>query len=207
MELTSVVRHPARVAFVLAAVIFTAGLLTLSGPSSYQPDRRSSGAGLTISWADGGRELQIVAADFRRRSVAQVRVGSQPWRQVSPDDSGTVKLLVPLQAATGQVGTTVVVSGRAVSGAERSLVGGVPPIAVGRGPADLVPWLVAALLIAVAAGAALSRRSRAARAASAPAVPVPGARPGEGSTADTGAVVSGSGSGSADTFPWETINA
>jgi hypothetical protein len=228
MQLTSVVRHPARVAFVLFALALAAGLLALSGPGSSSPDHRADGADLTIGWADGGRELQIVAADFRRRSVAQVRVGDQPWWLISPDESGTVRLSVPLDAATrGQVGTTVVVSGRAVSGAQRSLIGGVPPIAVGRGPVDLVPWLVAALLAAVAVGAAMSRQSRAAGAGTDPAVPALearslgarslgarslaarslAARSLDGSAADLGAVAGGQGSGSADTVPWQTINA
>ncbi|RZU54378.1 hypothetical protein EV385_6329 [Krasilnikovia cinnamomea] len=156
MALISVRRHPARVAVVLALLALAVGVLFLTARGASSQPSAAAGSALSLRWTGQQDDLEIVAVGYRKREIAQVRVGSAAWRDVRADDNGTVRLTVPVDGAAA--GTTVVVDGRAVAGGSRSLVSGVPPVVAARGPADLVPWLVAGVLVLIAAAAAFSHR-------------------------------------------------
>lgn len=103
--------------------------------------------------------LDLFGLGFRGRSEVSISVGSGAAVSVRVDETGTLDLAVPVErlGAGPQPGTSVVVLGRAPSGTSRTLVGAVPPLPSGVGPAQLVP-LLAALLGAAAGALALRRR-------------------------------------------------
>jgi hypothetical protein len=105
----------------------------------------------------GGLALDIFGLGFRNRSEVVVTVGTNEPVTTRVDPTGTLDLTVGLEQldAGPQPGTSVVVLGRAPSGTTRTLVGAVPPVPSGIGPADLIPWLVG---VALAGATALRRR-------------------------------------------------
>lgn len=96
-----------------------------------------------------GREaarLVIRGVGFRGRSEVELRVGDGSVEQLRVDESGSLDVeLQQRQAAQSLPGTSVIAIGRAPSGAARTLVGAVPPLPSGLGPADIVPWVVVAV--------------------------------------------------------------
>jgi hypothetical protein len=92
--------------------------------------------------------LDVFGLGFRGKSEVQVSVGTIDAVTTRVDTTGTLELSVgSAKLSEGpQPGTSVVVQGRAPSGAARTLVGAVPPLPSGTGPADLVPWVVGAVL-------------------------------------------------------------
>ncbi|GAB1640537.1 hypothetical protein KRMM14A1259_09600 [Krasilnikovia sp. MM14-A1259] len=183
--------------FVLVLLALAGGVLLTAQRAPQQPPVAAV-TGLSMRWT-GEQNLQVVAVGYRRREIAEVRVGSSPWRQVRADDNGAVTLTVPVDRAAA--GTTVVVSGRAAAGGSRSLAGGVPPAVAARGPVDLVPWVVSGVLVLIALGAAFAHRPGARRrdpVAAVTVVDLPrGAHPGAHRRPVVG--------GRADTRPSETM--
>ncbi len=106
-----------------------------------------------------GLDLDIFGLGFRGRSEVLVSVGTNDPVTARVDQTGTLTLEVGLEQlqAGPQPGTSVVVLGRAPSGTTRTLVGAVPPLPSGLGPADVIPWLVG---VALAAAGALRLRRR-----------------------------------------------
>ena len=103
-------------------------------------------------------QLVVRGVGFRGRSEIELRVGAGSTEVLRVDESGTLEAEVP--TSTGDVaepGTSVIAIGRAPSGAARTLVGAVPPLPSGLGPADLVPWVAGT---AAALGAAVMWRRR-----------------------------------------------
>lgn len=89
-------------------------------------------------------QLVVRGVGFRGRSEIELRVGAGGTEVLRVDESGTLEAEVG--TSTGDVaepGTSVIAIGRAPSGAARTLVGAVPPLPSGLGPADLVPWVAA----------------------------------------------------------------
>ncbi|GAB1691890.1 hypothetical protein [Krasilnikovia sp. M28-CT-15] len=189
MPLISVRRHPARVTVVLILLAVAFGVLFVTARGGSPQPSAVAGSALSMRWTSDQGDLEIVAVGYRKRETAQVRVGSAAWRDVRADDNGTVQLTVPVDGAAA--GTTVVVDGRAAAGAARSLIGGVPPVVAARGPADLVPWLVAGVLVLIALGAAFSRRRPVTDLDRAPegGIALAGTRPGRAGVAADGTVV------------------
>ncbi len=118
----------------------------------------SPGAGLTVTYAETTQQLHVEAIGYRKRSVAQVRVGSDPWKDVRADDNGTVNYTVVLGARPGLSGTSVLVSGRSAAAGSRTLIGGLPPAASARGGVDMAPYAMASFLILLALAAAFGHR-------------------------------------------------
>lgn len=119
------------------------------------PDVQAAGEGLGIS--GGGLELAVFGLGFRGKSEVSVSVGESTTLDTRVDQTGTLDATVPAQQVSDKAapGTSVIVIGRAPSGAVRTLVGAVPPLPSGTSPADLVPFfaltgLVVALVIGVA---------------------------------------------------------
>lgn len=103
-------------------------------------------------------QLVVRGVGFRGRSEIALRVGAEGTEVLRVDESGSLEAEVA--TSTGDVaepGTSVIAIGRAPSGAARTLVGAVPPLPSGLGPADLVPWVAAA---AAAVGAIVTWRRR-----------------------------------------------
>jgi len=103
--------------------------------------------------------LDVFGLGFRGRSEVTVAVGTSDPLTIRVDPTGTLDLSVAVtRLSVGpQPGTSVVVLGRAPAGSSRTLVGAVPPMPSGIGPADVIPWLVGGLL-AIVAGSAWRRR-------------------------------------------------
>jgi hypothetical protein len=103
--------------------------------------------------APGDAALAVAGVGFRARSEVQVRVGSGEVVVVRVDETGTLRTAVA--AAPGEAastGVSVVATGRSPSGTSKTLIGSVPAPAVGTGPVDLVPWIVAAVALVALAG-------------------------------------------------------
>lgn len=134
-------------ALVLAASLLMLGLTVLPGARVHQT--HAGGADdLSVTWLTGGAGLMIRGAGFRPQSEVSVRVGSQPATAARTDEIGVVQVLAPLDPATvGLAGASVLVTGRARSGATRTLVAASPPRTAGRGPVDLAPWSIGAALV------------------------------------------------------------
>lgn len=117
-------------------------------------------AGPAIELEQSGLALAVNGVGFRGRSEVVVTVGTNEPITARVDPTGTLALSVDLdRAAAGpQPGTSVVALGRAPGGTSRTLVGAVPPIPAGTGPADLVPWIVGLGL--AGAGVVAARRRR-----------------------------------------------
>ena len=124
------------------------------------------GPGTTMELDASGLALDVFGLGFRGRSEVVVTVGTNAPVLTRVDPTGTLDLSVGLEDldAGPQPGTSVVVIGRAPAGTSRTLVGAVPPLPSGTGPADLIPWIVGAGL--VVAGATTVRRRRVLRTAS-----------------------------------------
>lgn len=139
--------------------------------------------GLAVSWTESDSTLQAMGPDaameltadtlsldvyglgFRSRSEVTVAVGTSEPMVRRVDTTGTLDLSVGVTKLSEgpQPGTSVVVLGRAPAGSSRTLVGAVPPLPSGLGPADVIPWLVGGALTVVAG--AHWRRRRVAQAA------------------------------------------
>lgn len=114
--------------------------------------------GTPIELEASGLALDVFGLGFRGRSEVVVTVGTNDPVTTRVDPTGTLDLAVGLEDldAGPQPGTSVVVLGRAPAGTSRTLVGAVPPVPSGTGPADLIPWIVGSAL--AAAGATALRR-------------------------------------------------
>jgi hypothetical protein len=158
---TSVPRK-VRVVVTLILLVAAAAVLALWPDSTTQTKSKfvSPGAGLTVAYDERTGEINITAIGYRKKSVAQVRVGSNPWQDVRADDNGTVRHTVMLGARAGLSGTSVLVSGRSASAGSRTLIGGLPPAASARGGVDLTPYAMANVLILMAVVAAFGHRPR-----------------------------------------------
>ncbi len=121
--------------------------------------------GTSIDLVASGLALDVFGLGFRGRSEVVVTVGTNDPVTARVDPTGTLDLAVGLEDldAGPQPGTSVVVLGRAPAGTSRTLVGAVPPIPSGTGPADLIPWIVGVAL--AGAGATALRRRRVSAAA------------------------------------------
>jgi hypothetical protein len=167
-----------RAAAVSAAVLVGSLVLAPAAFASEGPGYGGTADELAVSWKEterivamgppgtsldieaSGLALDIFGLGFRSRSEVVVTVGTTDPVTIRVDPSGTLDLEVGLErlGAGPQPGTSVIVLGRAPSGTTRTLVGAVPPVPSGFGPADLVPWLVALAL--TGAGAVALRRRR-----------------------------------------------
>ena len=116
--------------------------------------------GTSLDLEESGLALDVFGLGFRNRSEVVVTVGTNDPVTTRVDPTGTLDLTVGLEQldAGPQPGTSVVVLGRAPSGTSRTLVGAVPPVPSGTGPADLIPWVVALAL--TGAGVTALRRRR-----------------------------------------------
>ena len=132
--------------------------------------------GTTIELDPSGLALDVFGLGFRGRSEVVVTVGTNAPVTTRVDPTGTLDLSVDLEQldAGPQPGTSVVVLGRAPAGTSRTLVGAVPPLPSGTGPADLVPWIVGAGLVGAGATAVRRRRVAARRRESAEPRPARG---------------------------------
>lgn len=121
------------------------------------PDVQAAGEGLGIS--GGGPELAVFGLGFRGKSEVSVSVGETGTLETRVDQTGTLEAVVPSVRAsnTPEPGTSVIVIGRAPSGAIRTLVGAVPPLPSGTSPADLVPFAVLSGLVVVLVVGAVRR--------------------------------------------------
>jgi len=167
--LSSAVSRPSsvskRVRVVVTAVLLAAAAAVLllwpdTATTTAKSKFVSPGAGLTVAYDDSSGEIDITAIGYRKKSVAQVRVGSNPWQDVRADDNGTVKLTVMLGARPGLSGTSVLVSGRSASAGSRTLIGGLPPAASARGGVELAPYAMANVLVLLAVVTAFGHRPR-----------------------------------------------
>ncbi|GAA3338421.1 hypothetical protein GCM10020358_18420 [Amorphoplanes nipponensis] len=140
----------------LVAVLLSAPAPASAGATA--PDK------LVITWIDHGTQLRVDGFAYRARAVVDVRLGATPLRQTRSDDTGRVQVIVPQELiAAGQSGASIVVAGRSAAGTSRVMISAVPPRAAARGPVDVLPWSVGALLVAgLALGALYRRRSRSA---------------------------------------------
>lgn len=114
--------------------------------------------------------LRIDGIGFRGLSEVDIQFGSEDPVAVRADGTGTVVADFPATDAAAP-GTTVVAIGRSPSGATRTLVGSVPPLAHGIDLMGLVPWLIAAPVALIAIAALARRRSHASAAPAAPTGP------------------------------------
>ena len=111
-------------------------------------------AGVTAS----GLSLSVGGVGFRGLSAVRVRVGTGAAYTGRADATGTLQVLVPVASDTEvRAGMSVVALGNAPSGTSMTLVGSIPPRPLGKGPVDVVPWFVAAILLATAASWLLRR--------------------------------------------------
>lgn len=147
--------EPAADAGVSAAaptVVFSSGrgasVLVLAD-SAPGPDSVASSSDLTLT---------VGGVGFRGLSAVQVRVGSSTPLTARADETGTLRVLVPVQSDTEvRAGMSVVALGNGPSGTAMTLVGSIPPRPLGTGPVDLVPWIALAVLLAPAASWLLGR--------------------------------------------------
>jgi len=116
---------------------------------------------LVLTWIDGGERLQVDGFAYRPKAIVAIRLGSEPIQQARADATGRVEVAVPQALiAAGQSGASIIVMGRAASGASRVLISAVPPRAAARGPVDALPWSVAVVAIAGIGLGVLRRRRR-----------------------------------------------
>jgi lysozyme family protein len=105
----------------------------------------------------------VYGVGFRGKSEVNLRVGDAKAVNVRVDPNGTLTMDVPhAESADAVPGTSVLALGRGPSGATRTLIGAVPPLPSGLGPAQFVPWIVA-VAAALAAGVWAVRRVSASR--------------------------------------------
>lgn len=155
----SSVSRPVRIVVALVLLAAAAAVLVLMPAAEKKKNAfPSPGAGLTVTYDETTQELGVEAIGYRKRSVAQVRVGSDPWKDVRADDNGTVRYTMVLGARPGLSGTSVLVSGRSAAAGSRTLIGGLPPAASARGGVDLAPYAMANLLVLMALAAAFGHR-------------------------------------------------
>jgi hypothetical protein len=92
--------------------------------------------------------LSILGVGFRGRSTVTLRIGESDPVIQRTDATGTLALqVVGVAAAATRPGMSVVAIGRNPAGTTRTLVGAVPPQPSGVGPADLIPWVVAGMVV------------------------------------------------------------
>ncbi len=169
----------ASAALLVGSVLFAPAAMAQEGPgyggsadelavSWKEPERiiAMGAPGASIDLEASGLALDVFGLGFRGRSEVVVTVGTNEPVTTRVDPTGTLELAVGLEdlEAGPQPGTSVVVLGRAPGGTSRTLVGAVPPIPSGTGPAELLPWIVGVAL--AGAGATALRRRRVAAAAS-----------------------------------------
>lgn len=147
---------------VLVAILTMLGLcgaLLLSPAVPAAAAAKSGNDKLVLSWADGGKELQVSGSAYRPKAVVDIRLGSEPIQQARSDENGQVRVSVPQTLITaGQSGASIIVAGRSVSGASRVLISAVPPRAAVRGPVDFLPWSLGAIAVGGLLLGALHRR-------------------------------------------------
>ncbi|SDT46732.1 hypothetical protein [Actinoplanes derwentensis] len=116
---------------------------------------------LVLNWEADGARLNVVGAGYRARDLVEVRLGSSPIQQARGDENGRIEVTVPeTLLAAGTSGSSIVISGRSVSGTSRILISAVPPKAAAHGPSDVLPWTVGAgTLVILLAGFWLRRRA------------------------------------------------
>jgi hypothetical protein len=145
-------------ALVVAAGLLMVGFAVVPGAAAKRTAHAAGANGLSVGWGAVAGSLEITATGFRPASDALVSVGSIVPSPVQTDALGTVHLVVALDpSAAGLPGTSVVVTGKAPSGATKTLVTAAPPTATVRGAADLMPWWAGAALLVVAVAAVPGR--------------------------------------------------
>ncbi|GIJ46574.1 hypothetical protein Val02_34600 [Virgisporangium aliadipatigenens] len=145
------------------AVAFAVGAALLSIPTtSSTPQKHATGSGdLRIAWTADNSRLEIIGIGFRGKSPASVKVGDEPWISLHADENGTVRIEAPVTtAAAGKPGASVIIDGRAPSGASRKLFAAVPPKASSRGLIELMPWYAGIVLTGVVVAGAIGRRQK-----------------------------------------------
>jgi hypothetical protein len=144
-------------------VLAAALMILLSAVSGPRDPDTAGGAGtrdLSVTWGSETGGLRVAGGGFRANSEVSIRVGTAEPILGRADASGAVTIEVPLRPSdVGSAGTSVIVSGRARSGAARTLVAASPPLAAGHGPVDLIPWSIGLVLAALVLLAALGRKS------------------------------------------------
>ncbi len=110
-----------------------------------------------MAMSAGASSLRVDGIGFRGLSEVVIQFGSEDPVAVRADQTGTVLADFPATEVAAP-GTTVVAIGRSPSGATRTLIGSVPPLAHGADLMGLVPWLLAAPVALIALAALLRRR-------------------------------------------------
>jgi hypothetical protein len=147
------------VAVLVSACALAAAFLLLRPAAAVAPAKPPPR--LALAWVDGGDQLQVSGDGYRANAPVDIRLGSDPIQQARADRLGRVSVTVPYRLiAGGQPGASVVVAGRSKIGTSRALISAVPPRAAVLGPADVLPWLVGAGVLAYVAIAVLRRRLR-----------------------------------------------
>lgn len=145
--------------FVLAALAVLAGVGVLLALAPAPAAAAATADRLQLTWEGDGTELRIDGYGYRPKEIVEVRLGSSTIQQTRSDQTGAVQVRVPNSlVAAGQSGVSIVLAGRSVSGASRLLVSAVPPRSAARGPADVLPWAIAVIVLAVAGLAVHGRR-------------------------------------------------
>ena len=158
---------PQRYAVGLAVAAFAAfaALLWMYPAPVGTPVKSAEADQLVLTWVDGGDQLQIDGAGYRFKAMVEIRLGSDPIVSARADELGRVRLSVPRRLiAAGQPGASIIVAGRSKFGTSRALYSAVPPRAAGRGPIDVLPWAVGAVVLARLGVGVFRRRRRAATA-------------------------------------------
>ncbi|HWS31440.1 MAG TPA: hypothetical protein VN408_01715 [Actinoplanes sp.] len=153
MPIITVTRRVAAV--VLLAMALSCAMLLPAGPAG----AAVGGDRLVLNWEGNGDRLRVVGAGYRARDIIEVRVGNSPIEQTRGDENGRIEITVPeTLLAAGQSGSSIVLSGRSVSGTSRVLISAVPPKSAAHGPADFLPWAVGAGAIVTLLGGLWLRR-------------------------------------------------
>lgn len=101
--------------------------------------------------------LNVEGIGFRGLSEVTVQFGDEDPVAVRVDQTGTMSTTFPA-TGTDAPGTTIVAIGRGPSGAIRTLVGSVPPMPSGANLMGMVPWLIVAPVVGIAALSLVRRR-------------------------------------------------
>lgn len=140
--------QPARLALAVLAIVFGSfGVLLVPG----QAVAATTADRLQLTWEGDGTELRVDGYGYRPKGIVEVRLGSSTVQQARSDETGAVQVRVPDTLLTaGESGVSIVLAGRSVSGASRLLVSAVPPRSAARGPVEVLPWAIAAVVVALA---------------------------------------------------------
>jgi hypothetical protein len=139
-----------------AILAFLPGTVQGSGKSKVQ--RADS---LVLQWRNND-SLNVAGTGFRAKSLVNVKMGSTQVQQVRADESGNVDVDVPKDLVlAGKEGSSIMVTGRSTSGANRTLISAVPPRAAATGPVDMLPWSLSGAAVLGVAVALWRRRGQA----------------------------------------------